>query len=88
MDYILNAGLLILSFICILGIFARKFNDWLFQRIGLSLTACGCLLMVYARLNGFDTVDETRLRILGLSGVIVFAITTTTIKIWKKNDPA
>ena len=83
MEHLLTAGLLLLSAICILGIFAVKYDDRLLQRIGLSLTAAGCLLLVYARLYEFSSADETKLRILSLAGVLLFAI-SSAIKIWRK----
>lgn len=83
MGRILDVGLALLALICTMGVFSHKFDDRLFQRIGLCLTAAGCVLLVYARVNEYGVVAETRLRVIGLTGVLTFAI-ATAIKIWRR----
>lgn len=80
---ILNTGLFILAVICTIAVYANKFDDRLFQRLGLILTAIGCYLLLYARWQMHGPETEVRIRILVTTGIVVYAV-ATFIKVWKQ----
>lgn len=74
-------SLVAIALACLLAIFTHKFDDNLFQRVGLSLACLGSGLRLFEL---FDYVpNDTQARYLFTYGVALFC-TGTTWKFWRK----
>lgn len=76
-----SISLVIIAVTCLLGVFTRKFDDNLLQRLGLSLACIGACLRLSELFWYFP--DDTKARYLFTYGVAVFCLGTAW-KFWRK----
>lgn len=87
-DSVLQLGvhelaLAVITVCCVLGVFSARYNDTFFQRIGLGLTALGCVSEIVLLLIGGDTDPA---RTLSAVGVAVYGL-GTVLKRMRYPDP-
>lgn len=81
MEYVYALGLVVIVALCIAGIFNRRFDDNLLQRVGLSFLASGCMALLYMRFNHVEDAIELKPRIVTQIGILFYAL-GTALKVW------
>ena len=76
-----SIALAIITLACLLGVLSHKFDDNLFQRIGLSVACLGACLRLIELFGYFP--DDTKARYLFTYGVALFCLGTAW-KFWRK----
>ena len=79
--FIYGLSLVIIGVSCVIGVLGKKFDDNLFQTIGLGICWLGASVRLYEVFGSFT--NETNARYMFTYGIAIFCL-GTIYKYWKK----